>query len=152
MDLRSQLNEKAQAGSGGVFRFETPVRWGDLDKLNHVNNTVYFRYMEDARMGFAHACGMGVEGSGRDFVLANVSCDFLHPIFWPATVVVDTRLIKVGRTSIQCEVEISVKGQDACCARARNVIVGVDTDSGRPKPWSDAELEAFLRVFSLIGE
>ena len=146
MDLRTQLNEKAQAGAGGVYRFEIPVRWGDLDKLNHVNNTVYFRYMEDARMNFAAACGIGVEGSNRDFVLANVSCDFLRPIFWPATVWVDTRLIRLGNTSVEFEAEISVKGEEGCCARARNIIVGVDTDTGRPSPWRQTELEQFARV------
>ena len=26
------------------------VRWGDMDMLGHVNNTVYFRYMETARV------------------------------------------------------------------------------------------------------
>lgn len=146
MDLRTQLNEKAQAGAGRVLRIEMPVRWGDLDKLNHVNNTVYFRYMEEARMNFAAACGMGVEGSNRDFVLASVSCDFLRPIFWPATVLVDLRLIKVGNTSVEFETEISVKGEDACCARARNIIVGVDADTGRPSPWRQTELEQFARV------
>ena len=27
-----------------------PVRWGDMDAMGHVNNTVYFRYMEQTRI------------------------------------------------------------------------------------------------------
>jgi acyl-CoA thioester hydrolase len=27
-----------------------PIRWGDMDAYGHVNNTVYFRYMEQARV------------------------------------------------------------------------------------------------------
>ena len=33
-----------------------PIRWGDMDALGHVNNTVYFRYMEQARIEWLHAC------------------------------------------------------------------------------------------------
>ena len=29
-----------------------PIRWGDMDAMGHVNNTVYFRYMEQARIGW----------------------------------------------------------------------------------------------------
>ena len=27
-----------------------PIRWGDMDAYGHVNNTIYFRYMEQARV------------------------------------------------------------------------------------------------------
>ena len=151
MDLRMQLNEQAQSGEQGVYPFEMAVRWGDLDALNHVNNTVYFRYMEEARVHCARACGIGVAGSGRDIVLANVSCDFLRPVLWPATVQIDTRLRRIGGSSIEFEVEISVKGEEGCCARASSVIVGVDTETGRSSPWTQAELEGVARVFFPAG-
>ena len=33
-----------------VHTSRQPIRWGDMDALGHVNNTVYFRYMEQARI------------------------------------------------------------------------------------------------------
>ena len=33
-----------------VFEMLMPIRWGDMDAMGHVNNTVYFRYMETARV------------------------------------------------------------------------------------------------------
>ena len=33
-----------------VFRREIPIRWGDMDAMGHVNNTVYFRYLEETRI------------------------------------------------------------------------------------------------------
>jgi len=29
-----------------------PVRWGDMDAMGHVNNTVYFRFMEQTRISW----------------------------------------------------------------------------------------------------
>src|SRR5690554_3540250 len=146
-----QLNEQAQSGEQGVYPFEMAVRWGDLDALNHVNNTVYFRYMEEARVHCARACGIGGPGSRRNIVLANVSCDFLRPVLWPATVLIDMRLHRVGRSSVEFEVEMSVKGEDGPCARARSIIVGLDSQTARPSPWTETELEGMAKVFSASG-
>lgn len=148
MAVQSGVEKTLSVQTGGSYLIEIPVRWGDLDALNHVNNTVYFRYMEEARVQCARACNIGAPGSGRDIVLAHVTCDFLRPILWPATVRVDTKLVKVGRSSVEFEVEMSVKGEEGVCARSRNVIVGVDPLTGRPAPWTDAELEGLQRVFA----
>ena len=37
-----------------------PMRWGDMDAYRHVNNTVYFRYMEQARVEFLEQIGYQV--------------------------------------------------------------------------------------------
>lgn len=147
--LPTETGSAHQAAQGGFFRFEMPVRWGDLDALNHVNNTVYFRYMEEARIHWARACGISVAGGERNIVLAHVSCDFLRPVLWPATLFIDMRLHKVGRSSIEFEVEIHVKGDDAGpYARSRSIIVGVDASTGRSAPWTKAELEGLEKVFA----
>ena len=33
-----------------VYTTRIPVRWGDMDALGHVNNTVYYRYMEQRKV------------------------------------------------------------------------------------------------------
>lgn len=146
-DLETGVEELASALTGG-YQFEMPVRWGDQDALNHVNNTVYFRYMEEARVHCARACGIGGPDSSRDIVLAHASCDFLRPVLWPATLLIHTTVARVGRSSLEFQVEISVKGQEGVCARARNVIVGISRETGRASPWTPAELEGLARVFS----
>ncbi|MFK7980076.1 MAG: acyl-CoA thioesterase [Saprospiraceae bacterium] len=32
------------------FQIDCTVRWGDMDANGHVNNTVYYRYFENARV------------------------------------------------------------------------------------------------------
>ncbi|MFT0850721.1 thioesterase family protein [Achromobacter sp. F4_2707] len=149
MELQSRLNEQVQAGTGECFRLEIPVRWGDHDSHDHVNNTVYFRFMEETRVHCARACGIGGRATNRDIVVANVSCTFLRPIHWPAIVVVEKRLKKVGRSSVEFEDEISVKGEEGLCARGQTVVVGLDRETGRPAPWSQAELEGMAKVFAI---
>ena len=41
-----------------------PIRWGDMDAIGHVNNTVYFRYMEQARIEWAQAALPEFRGNG----------------------------------------------------------------------------------------
>lgn len=141
-------SEWRQALVGGRCSFEMPVRWGDLDALNHVNNTVYLRYMEEARVQALSRAGIGVGEEGRSIVLAHVSCDFLRPIVWPAQVRIEMKIQRVGRTSLEYAVEIHVEGDDSGpYARALNVIVGADAATGRPSPWTEGELEGLAGVF-----
>lgn len=49
-----------------VFEMSMPIRWGDMDAFGHVNNTVYFRYMEQARISWFEALGIaGGNGEGQ---------------------------------------------------------------------------------------
>ena len=35
-----------------VHTLQMPIRWGDMDAMGHVNNTLYFRYLETARIAW----------------------------------------------------------------------------------------------------
>ena len=63
------------------------LRWGDMDMLGHVNNTVYFRYMEQARIEWIYALagGQGYD-DGHGPVIVNASCNFIVPLVYPADV------------------------------------------------------------------
>jgi len=68
-----------------------PVRWGDMDAMGHVNNAVYFRYMEQARIAWFETLVPRAEAwSAMSIVIVNASCTFRKPINYPdgdATVV-----------------------------------------------------------------
>jgi len=40
-----------------VFELRIPIRWGDMDAMNHVNNTIYFRYLETCRIDWMQSIG-----------------------------------------------------------------------------------------------
>ena len=37
-----------------VYECTIPMRWGDMDAMGHINNTLYFRYLEIARVDWLH--------------------------------------------------------------------------------------------------
>lgn len=149
MEQSAPAAELGQALVGRRAHCDIAVRWGDQDALNHVNNAVYFRYLEEARVRCLRDGGIGILGEHRNIVLARTACDFLRPIVWPATLRIDMTLTRVGRSSLEYEAEIFVQGDDGGpCARAVSVIVGTDARTARSSPWTVDELTGMASVFS----
>ena len=64
-----------------------PIRWGDMDAMGHVNNTVYFRFMEQARISWFGRLLPGDEAwHSTGIVIANASCNYKRAITYPGTV------------------------------------------------------------------
>jgi len=63
------------------------MRWGDMDALGHMNNTVYFRYLEQARISWFDSLGVDY-GQGEGPILGTISCRFRIPIAYPAELAV----------------------------------------------------------------
>ncbi|OZI30392.1 thioesterase [Bordetella genomosp. 10] len=125
---------------------ELPLRWGDSDALNHLNNTLYFRLMEEARVQILYAAGLRVPG-GDGPILAHASCDFLRSLTYPATVRVTHVVTRVGRSSMELELLLEKVGDDSGpYARGRNVLVWMDNTANRSAPWPAETLAALARV------
>jgi acyl-CoA thioester hydrolase len=126
---------------GDWFEVDFPMRWADADMLQHVNNAVYFRYMEEARIHLMAAAGMRAnDETGK--VVAHCSCDFIRPITYPATVRVRLVIEKVGRTSLTKVNEIFVTHDLGFgpYARGKTVLVNIESSTGKPVVWSEADL------------
>ena len=133
---------------GAMFRYAMPVRWGDLDALNHVNNTLYFRYLEETRIRLFERVGI-VLPSARVMVLAHASLDFLKPMLYPATAIVIMKLARVGRSSMEFDILIECEHEPGVAyAQGREVLVGTDSSSGKSLPWSADELASFARTLA----
>jgi acyl-CoA thioester hydrolase len=77
--------------SGFPVIVEVPVAWGDMDAFGHVNNTMFFRYFETARIAFLDRIGFrGENGIGP--ILASTQCRFRRPLAFPDTVLVGARV------------------------------------------------------------
>ena len=76
------------------------VRWGDMDALGHVNNAMYFRYMESARVAYLSKIGILLGHENESFVLANTMCNFILPTSYPATLSIETYVSKLGNSSV----------------------------------------------------
>ena len=115
-----------------------PIRWGDMDALGHVNNTVYFRYMEQARIEwlFAQARSHDAYAAGSGPVIVNASCTFEQPLVYPGDVEVRMYLGEPGRSSVGSHYEIFKDGRRHAEGAAR--IVWIDLATGRPTALPEA--------------
>ncbi len=122
-----------------------PIRWGDMDAYGHVNNTVYFRYMEQARVEWIEGLNVQVRPGGEGPVIINASCTFLVPLNYPGTVEVRTSIGAIGRSSVETYVELLMEGSEQVCAHGASKVVWMDTQTGKSVPIPDfvrAALEA----------
>jgi acyl-CoA thioester hydrolase len=82
-----------------VFEMSLPIRWGDMDAFGHVNNTVYFRYMEQVRISWFEHLGLARPTDGEGPVIVNASMEFLKQLQYPGDVVGLMSVGTPGRSS-----------------------------------------------------
>ncbi len=143
-----EMSRAAEPQPGGVFRCVLPVRWGYLDALNHVNNTVYMRYVDEARAQLYALAGVPVPGD-RASLLVHMASDFLKPMGYPATAVVSLVFKRLGRSSMAFDFVIdTLEAPGEVYVRGENVIVCTDVHTGQAVPWTPAELARFAECFA----
>jgi acyl-CoA thioester hydrolase len=120
-----------------------PIRWGDMDAYGHVNNTVYFRYMEQIRCEWIEALGYKVMPGGDGPVIINASCTFLAPLNYPGTVEVQLFVGEPGRSSLPTYYELRLQGSDTLYATGEAKVVWMDTQTGKSVPLPE-DLRALL--------
>ena len=84
-----------------VHEIVVPIRWGDMDAMGHVNNTIYFRYMEIVRLEWIFKVGAYVGGSGQGPIVVNAFCNFLRQLQFPGDVRVTMFVADPGRSSFE---------------------------------------------------
>lgn len=82
-----------------VHEMDIPIRWGDMDAMGHVNNTVYFRYLESVRVEWLHAVGGAPNPGGEGPVIVNAFCNFIRQLEYPGTVRAKLYVTAPGRSS-----------------------------------------------------
>ena len=77
-----------------------PVRWGDMDAMGHVNNTVYFRYLESVRIEWFRSIGCVPDPQGVGPVIINAFCSFIRQVEYPGELRVRHYAGELGRSTI----------------------------------------------------
>lgn len=122
------------------------VRWGDMDAFNHVNNSVYATYVEEARLRWMAT----VEGEWNTGdcapVIAAQSINYRAPLTWPAQIVVELMLERVGNSSLTMGFRIiSREAPHRFYADGSTVMVWFDPRSGKSTPLPACVREAAER-------
>lgn len=114
---------------------QIPVRWGDMDALGHVNNTIYFRYLETARIEWFDSLGATSDPQGVGPLLVAASCNFRVAVVYPETIEVRTYTRTPGRSSIPIYQEIwSATKPNLLYADGDSTIAWVDYGKAKSVP------------------
>ena len=90
-----------------VHEMVVPIRWGDMDAMGHVNNTVYLRFFEIVRLDWMYGLGRRVDaGAGEGPVIVNAFVNFLRQLEFPGDVRLRHYVANPGRTSLDTFVTV----------------------------------------------
>ena len=95
--MRIEIPEKKKL----VHEMLIPIRWGDMDAMGHVNNTVYFRYLETARIDWLASIGGAPDPKGEGPVIVNAFCNFYRQLEYPGEVRLRMYASDPGRSSFE---------------------------------------------------
>lgn len=121
-----------------VHELTMPIAWGDMDALGHVNNTVYFRYMENARVGWLGTIGGALDPSRDGAVIANTFCNFYKQLTFPGELRVRLYAANPGRSSFDTFVTIERLDEPGTIYAAGGAtLVWANVAEGRSVPLPD---------------
>ena len=113
-----------------------PLRWGDMDAMKHLNNTLYFRLMEEVRICWFAEFDLLVMPDGEGPILAHASCDFKKPLTYPGDARVMQSITRLGKASLDAEMIIERTDEPGVVyAQGKNVLVWMNYVTGKSSPW-----------------
>ncbi len=125
-----------------VHEMRIQIRWGDMDAMGHVNNTVYFRYLEMVRVEWLESVGGAPSPNGEGPVIVNAFCNFYRQVTYPGELLARYYVSSPGRSSFDTWITLErVDEPGVICAAG-----------GATTVWQDAALQksvalpAWLRV------
>ena len=123
-----------------------PVAWGDMDALRHVNNTVYFKYFESARLAFMESIEGWQKLREKSIlpVLASTSARYKVPLTYPDTIDVGARVTEVASDRFDMAYAIFSHQHQRIAAQGRALVVTVNQTDGRKTELPQSLREAIL--------
>ena len=116
-----------------VFRTPVSLRWSDLDAFNHVNNSRYLTFLEQARIEWFETLDEPWMDDHSAPVVASATLNFKRPIAYPAQVAVELFTDKLGTSSVVIGHRIVAADGTVHCD-GHVVAVWVDRQTGKPTP------------------
>jgi len=151
---------------GFRFSHDAEAVFGDLDAMGHVNNVVYLKWIETARIaywihvtgqkthaglptpgGATHEPGPGImSGVLIDMILARTEIDYKSPVSYGEKLDVFVRTSLIKRSSIVFEYVVASKADARLVAQAKTVVVCYEYSLMRSKPVSQGMKAAILAL------
>jgi len=149
---KTEDKKSVELSNTDSFKYKTHIemRFADLDMMGHVNNAIYFTYMEIGRTKYwRHAINWDWKTTG--VVIGQASIDYIVPIFLGDKVNMYVRTSRIGKTSFDLEYLIvkDVNGKEVICSRGKTICVAYDYTSKKPSAIPEKEREKMIRFEQL---
>lgn len=130
------------------FHRVIPVAWGEMDAFQHVNNIVYFRYFETARIALFEEIGFAgpAERGGVGPILAATDCRFRIPLTYPDTVTAAAWVGDIGEDRFVMKYSVFSHRHMAVAAEGSGRIVAFDYASGAKARLPDSIVSSLRRL------
>ncbi|MDR1199251.1 MAG: acyl-CoA thioesterase [Prevotellaceae bacterium] len=119
-----------------MHKIQIQIRFSDIDRLGHVNNSIYAQYLDVARLDYMkHTIGKFIKWNEKTIVIVHTDNDFLIPILIDDTVFALTQVVRIGNRSITMNQQIvddegNIKAKSQCIFST----VDVQTNTSFPVP------------------
>lgn len=117
----------------------TRVDWGDMDSFQHVNNTRYFRFFENARIEYGLKIGMmdRLQDEGVGPILAWTECKFIRPLLFPDTALVGLRILSIEDTEMMMDYKVVSERNGIVTAVGKSMGVYYNYRENRREPYPE---------------
>lgn len=146
--MTQQIQEKTV-----VYRHVMPlqIRWNDVDKFGHVNNSVYFQYYDTAKTDYIASLCEGVNWDKYAIVVVHIESDFFAQVKAGSHIAVRTRVKHVGNKSFHLDQEVIDADSEEVKCHCLSVMVLYDLEEQKsiliPEKWAKA-----IRDFEGLNE
>lgn len=137
------MNERRVSIEDFPFRLSLPVLWGHMDAFQHVNNVIYFRYLESARIAYFEEAQLMkfMEETGVGPILAETNCRYIKPLRFPDTIDVGCRTTVIRDSEMEQDYAIYSRRQNKIVAVGWALIVAYDYKSFKRAKWDPGFIE-----------
>lgn len=125
-----------------------PILWGDMDAMQHVNNTVYLKHFEHGRMAYFDRIQVDqvIKSTGIGPILAETTCRFRIPLTYPDQVSIGTRVTELGDDRLTMEHRVVSRNHKKIAADGNGKVVAFDYRNGVKSRFTEAFKQAIASL------
>ena len=120
------------------------IRFNDVDKFGHVNNTVYFQFYDTAKTDYIATVCKGVDWERLAIVVVKIEAEFVAQIKGDDHIAGRTRIVKIGNKSFHLEQDVIDTNTQEVKSRCLSVMVLYDLERQQTIPLPDKWRRAII--------
>jgi len=133
---------------------EIPIAWGDMDAFQHVNNVVYFRHFESARISYFEKINfievMNETGIGP--ILSSTQCRYKIPLTYPDKITVGAKIDTIEKDRFIMKYAVFSHQHNKLAALGEGVLVTFDYQNNKKALIPDEIRKRIIEVENSVSQ